>query len=121
VERVVASRKKALAFQVSAMGSPTTNFYFDAYARLGYDEACARVRSTYLSGKRDEAAAVVPDELALRTSMFGTDDMVRDRIRAYRDAGVTDLRVEPLGRTATEKLDTLGRVLDLVREVTAAD
>ncbi|MFZ1489013.1 MAG: LLM class flavin-dependent oxidoreductase, partial [Ilumatobacteraceae bacterium] len=119
VERVVASRKKALAFQVSAMGSPTTNFYFDAYARMGYEEVCARVRSIYLAGRRDDAADAVPDELPLGTSLFGTDEMVRDRIRAYRDAGVTDLRVEPLGRTSTEKLDTLAHVLDLVRQVTA--
>lgn len=119
VERLIASRKKALAFQISAMGSPTTNFYFDAYVRMGYGDVCDRVRSTYLAGKRAEAAAAVADELALCTSLFGTDHMVRERIRAYRDAGVTDLRIEPVGRTATEKLDTLGRVLDLVGEVCA--
>ena len=120
VERPLGVRKKALAFQISAMGSPTTNFYFDAYARVGYHEDCDRVRSLYLSGRRDEAYAAVPDELALRTSMFGTDEMIRERIRAFRAAGVTDLRIEPIGRTPTAKLDTLGRVLDLVRDVTTA-
>jgi hypothetical protein len=43
--------------------------------------------------------------------------MVRARIRAYRDAGVTDLRLEPMGRTPTERLDTLARTIDLVREI----
>jgi alkanesulfonate monooxygenase SsuD/methylene tetrahydromethanopterin reductase-like flavin-dependent oxidoreductase (luciferase family) len=119
VERPIRGRKKALAFQVSAMGSATTNFYNNAFSKMGYTEAVANVRNIWLSGRRDEAVAAVPDELAIRTSMFGTDAMVRDRIRAYRAAGVTDLRLEPMGRTSTEKLDTLARVLDLVREVNA--
>ncbi|MET0780261.1 MAG: hypothetical protein ABWZ16_01910, partial [Microbacterium sp.] len=53
----------------------------------------------------------------LHTSFFGNDAMVRDRIRAYRDAGVTSLRLQPMGATPAEKLDTLGHMLDLVREV----
>ena len=119
VERLQTSRRKALAFQVSAMGSPTTNFYFDAYARMGYGEQCGEVRATWLKGDHETAVRLVPQELVERTSMFGTDTMVRDRIRAYRDAGVSDLRLEPMGRTADEKLATLGRVIELVREVDA--
>ncbi len=117
VERPLLGRKKALAFQLSAMGSPTMNFYNDAYSRIGYADAAQRVRELYLSGDRDAAVAAVPDELALRTAFIGTDDMVRDRIRAYRDAGVTALRLQPMGRTPAEKLDTLGRMLDLVADV----
>ncbi|MET0580275.1 MAG: LLM class flavin-dependent oxidoreductase [Ilumatobacteraceae bacterium] len=112
-------RKKALAFQLSAMGSPTTNFYHDAYARLGYAEPAHRVRDLWLAGDRRGAVEAVPDELAILTSMVGDDAMVRDRIRAYRDAGVTDLRLQPMGRTPTEQLDTLARVVDLVRQVDA--
>jgi F420-dependent oxidoreductase-like protein len=110
-------RKKALAFQLSAMGSATTNFYNDAFSRCGYAEEAERVRELWLAGKREEAVASVPDELALHTSLFGTDDEVRERIRAYRDAGVTSLRLSPMGRTPVERLDTLGRAVELVREV----
>ena len=119
LERPLLGRKKALAFQLSAMGSPTTNFYNDAYSRIGYAEPATRVRELYLAGKRDEAIAAVPDEMALRTSFIGTEAMVRDRIRAYRDAGVTAVRLQPMGRTPSEKLDTLAHMLDLVREVDA--
>jgi F420-dependent oxidoreductase-like protein len=119
LERPLLGRKKALAFQLSAMGSPTMNFYNDAYSRIGYAEPAAHVRDLYLAGKRDEAVAAVPDELALRTSFIGTESMVRDRVRAYRDAGVTALRLQPMGRTPGEKLDTLAHMLDLVRDVDA--
>jgi F420-dependent oxidoreductase-like protein len=117
VERPLLGRKKALAFQLSAMGAPTMNFYNDAYSRIGYAEPARRVRDLYLAGKRDEAVAAVPDEMALHTSFIGTDDMVRDRIRAYRSAGTTALRLQPMGRTPGDKLDTLAHMLDLVREV----
>lgn len=117
LERPMRGRRKALAFQLSAMGSPTTNFYNDAFARIGYEEAVHRVRDLWLAGDRDGAVAAVPDDLVLRTSLMGTDDMVGERIRAYRSAGVTSLRLEPMGRTATEKLDALARILDLIREV----
>lgn len=117
IERPVRRRKKALAFQLSAMGSATANFYNDAFSRIGYADAAREVRDLWLAGRRDDAVTAVPDELALRTSLFGTDDMIRGRIRAYRAAGVTDLRLEPMGATATERLETLDRVLDLVRDV----
>lgn len=117
LERPLLRRKKALAFQLSAMGSPTTNFYNDAFSRIGYADAARTVRDLWLAGKREEAVAAVPDELAIRTSLMGTDAEVSARIRANRDAGVTDLRLEPMGRTPQERLDTLGRTIDLVRAV----
>ena len=118
IERPLQRRKKALAFQLSAMGSATTNFYNDAFSRIGYAEDATTVRDLWLAGKRDEAVAAVPEELAVHTSLMGTEAQVSDRIRAYHAAGVTDLRIEPIGRTPSERLDTLGRVVDLVRTVT---
>jgi alkanesulfonate monooxygenase SsuD/methylene tetrahydromethanopterin reductase-like flavin-dependent oxidoreductase (luciferase family) len=102
------------------MGAPTMNFYNDAYSRIGYAEPARRVRELWLAGKRDQAVDAVPDELALRTSLIGTPEMVRDRIRAYRDAGVTSLRLQPMGRSAHAKLDVLGTVLDLIGDVDRA-
>jgi hypothetical protein len=43
--------------------------------------------------------------------------MVRARLLAYRDAGITTLRVEPAGEGLAARLATLGRLLDLVRAV----
>lgn len=53
--------------------------------------------------------------MVLRTNLLGTTEMVRGRIRAYRDAGITTLRVEPEGATLDERVATLGRLMDLVR------
>jgi hypothetical protein len=56
----------------------------------------------------------VPDDLVIQTNLLGTDDMVRARIAAYRDAGVTTLRLAPAGKTVADRIDTLARAVELV-------
>ncbi len=115
VERLVAARKPGLAFTLGAMGSRRRNFYNDAFGRAGYADAAAEVQRLWLEGKREEAAARVPDELALKANLLGTEAMVRERLRVYRDAGVTTLRVEPAADQLDARVATLGRLMDLLR------
>ena len=77
------------------------------------------VQDLWLNKQREAAAARVPDELVLKTNLIGTEDMVRERLRVYQAAGVTTLRVEPDGETLDERLATLGRLVELVREINA--
>ena len=113
VEDTVAKLKPGMAFQLGAMGSAATNFYNDAYRRAGWEEAAYEVQRLWLDRRREAAAAAVPDDLILRSNLIGTPDMVRERIRIYRDAGVSTLRLSPLGDTVAERLDQLGQALDL--------
>jgi F420-dependent oxidoreductase-like protein len=115
VERLIPPRKPGLAFTLGAMGSRRHNFYNDAFRRAGHEDVALEVQRLWLEGRREEAAARVPDELVLKTNLLGTEAMVRQRIDAYRTAGVTTLRVEPAGETLDARLATLGRLLDLVR------
>jgi F420-dependent oxidoreductase-like protein len=108
-------RKKELAFSLGGMGSAGTNFYNDAYSRQGWAEVAAAVRERWQAGDRDGAAALVTDEMVLATTLIGTEPMVRERLRVWRAAGVTTVRLYPAGETLTERLDTLGRAMDLVR------
>ena len=117
LERLIAPRKSGLAFSLGAMGSRQHNFYNDAYKRAGYAETAIEVQRLWLDGKRDEAAARVPDELVLKTNLLGTERMVRERILKYRDAGVTTLRVEPAADDLATRVATLGRLMDLVRAI----
>lgn len=119
LERLIMPRKPGIAFTLGAMGSRRHNFYNMAFQRAGYADIAQEAQRLWLDRRRDEAAALVPDEMILKTNLLGTEAMVRDRIRAYRDAGVTTLRVDPDGETLTDRLDTLGRVIGLVNEVSA--
>ena len=115
--RTLAARKSELAFSLGGMGTATANFYNDAYSRQGWAEVAAEVRARWQAGDRDGAAALVTDEMVLATTLIGTEDMVRARLRAWRDAGVDTVRLYPAGDTPTARLDTLARGIDLVRAV----
>jgi F420-dependent oxidoreductase-like protein len=119
VESLIPRRKPGLAFTLGAMGSRNHNFYNDAFRRAGYDEVATEVQRLWLDGKREEAAARVPDGLVLQTNLLGTEAMVKERVRAYRDIGITTLRVDPEGDGLRERLSTLERVLDVVNSVNA--
>ena len=114
---MVAGRKKELAFSLGGMGSATTNYYNNAYSRQGWAEVAAEVRTRWQAGDRDGAAGLVTDEMVLATTLIGTEDMVRERLRVWRDAGVDTVRFYPAGETLDARVGTLGRAIQLVRDI----
>ena len=102
------------------MGSGTSNFYNDAYSRQGWADVAAQVRARWQAGDRDGAAGLVTDEMVLATTLIGTEDMVRARLRTWRDAGVDTVRLYPAGDTLAARLDNLGRGINLVRSLRPA-
>ncbi|WP_353940977.1 LLM class flavin-dependent oxidoreductase [Streptomyces sp. HUAS MG91] len=117
---IVASRKKELAFSLGGMGSASTNFYNQAYSRQGWADVAEAVRERWQGGDRDGAASLVTDEMVLATTLIGTEDMVRARLKVWRDAGVDTVRLYPAGDSLDARLATLGRAIELVREVGAS-
>ena len=115
LHEMVSGRRKELAFSLGGMGSANTNFYNDAYSRQGWAEVAAEVRQRWQAGDRDGAAGLVTDQMVLATTLIGTEPMVSERLRAWREAGVNTVRLYPAGQTLNDRLTTLGRALDLVR------
>lgn len=105
------------AFTIGAMGSSSTNFYNQAYTRMGYGDAVEEVQRLWEAGDREAAGAAVPIEIGLHTNLVGDDPYVTGRLRAYRDAGVDTIRVGV--DLTTDALDDLGRLMDLVNAVNA--
>ncbi|MGW7049015.1 LLM class flavin-dependent oxidoreductase [Streptomyces avermitilis] len=112
---MIAGRKKELAFSLGGMGSAGTNFYNQAYSRQGWADIAAEVGERWQAGDRAAAAALITDEMVLATTLIGTEDMVRERLRVWRNAGVDTVRLYPAGDTLDARLTTLGRALELVR------
>lgn len=111
---MVQVRKPGLAFSLGGMGSATTNFYNRAYAAQGFAEVAAEVQALWVAGRRDAAAQAVPDEMVLATTLIGEEKRVQERLRAWHDAGIEMVRLYPNGDTLAERIDTLGRAIDLV-------
>ena len=69
-----------------------------------------------MAGERDKARDHVPVELAMKANLIGTPAMIKERLAIYRDAGIGTLRIGVQGDGIESKLETLGQVMDLVRE-----
>lgn len=107
------------AFTFGAMGSPTTNFYNMAFERQGFGDDVRAVQQLWLAGDRDAARRRVPAAIGMGTNLIGTPDMIRERLRLYRDAGVTTLRAQLQGDPTAHlerQIDDLGQLLELVAD-----
>mgnify|MGYP001818010032 FL=1 len=102
------------AFTIGAMGAPGKNFYNRAFSAQGYGDDVAAVYELWQAGKREAAAARVPFDIGFKTNLLGPPEVIRERVRLYRDAGITTLQAKVTG---PERLDTVAQLVDLVREV----
>jgi alkanesulfonate monooxygenase SsuD/methylene tetrahydromethanopterin reductase-like flavin-dependent oxidoreductase (luciferase family) len=82
---------RGYAFTIGAMGSGSTNFYNEAFGRLGFADEVAEVERLWRAGQRAEAADAVPLELGARTNLVGTEEAIAARLPLYRQAGITTL------------------------------
>ncbi|GII26740.1 LLM class F420-dependent oxidoreductase [Planotetraspora mira] len=103
------------ALYIGGMGAKGKNFYNDLARRYGYEKEAERIQDLYLEGKKDEAAALVPQELLEKMSLVGSEGHVRERLAAMREAGVTTLNVAPFARTHEERL----RLIEKIKTLTA--
>ena len=115
-----AARKHArgYAFTIGAMGSRDQNFYNAAFTRQGFGDDVRAVQELWLAGRRDEAADRVPLVIGSQTNLLGPPAVVTERLRRYRDAGITTLQAKLAGDART-RLDTLAELIELVASVTA--
>ncbi len=89
-----------LALYIGGMGSRKQNFYNQLVQRYGFEDAARKIQDLYLDGKKDEAAAALPDELIDLVTLCGPKDHVRDRLAAFRGAGVGTLTISAMAFTA---------------------
>ena len=103
---------------MGGMGSAKTNFYNAAMQRAGYAEDAQAIQALWIDRKREEAAARVPDAMVTEFQILGTADMVKERLRRYRDAGVSTLKIgldgTPMG---PERFALLEQIADMAKDI----
>jgi alkanesulfonate monooxygenase SsuD/methylene tetrahydromethanopterin reductase-like flavin-dependent oxidoreductase (luciferase family) len=85
--------KPVTALYVGGMGAPGRNFYNDLACRFGYEAAAKEIQDLYLDGRKQEAAAAVPDELIDEIALVGPKERIADRLGPWREAGVNTMIV----------------------------
>jgi F420-dependent oxidoreductase-like protein len=106
-----------LALYVGGMGSREQNFYNRLVSSYGFEREALQIQDLYLAGRRAEAMQALPDELIDAVSIAGPKERARERIRAFRDAGVETLIVSPMSNDGDERKEQLRLVADLAQEV----
>jgi F420-dependent oxidoreductase-like protein len=106
--------KPHLALYIGGMGAKGKNFYHTLATRYGYGQQADRIQELYLAGDKEAAAKAVPDELVRDVSLIGTPGFVKERVAAFREAGVTTLNVVPIAGTAAERVKLIETLRGLV-------
>jgi F420-dependent oxidoreductase-like protein len=101
-----------MALYVGGMGARGKNFYNDIARAYGYEKEAADVQDLYLEGKKDEAAAALPGEWLELANLVGPKSYVKERVGAFKEAGVTVLSVNPVGPNAVQAIETLRSIVD---------
>ncbi|MDC0986419.1 LLM class flavin-dependent oxidoreductase [Alphaproteobacteria bacterium] len=115
VEGMIEAQRAKVAFQMGAMGSAKTNFYNEAVQRAGYAEDAQAVQSLWVAGKRDEARKRVPDAMITKFGAIGTPEMVRERFKVYKKAGISSLAFRFADNDAKTNIAQLEQAMDLVK------
>jgi F420-dependent oxidoreductase-like protein len=105
--------RPGLALYVGGMGSREQNFYNRLVQRYGFEAEAAEIQDLYLAGKKQEAAAAIPTAMIDTVSLCGPRDVVRERLSAYREAGVGTLMVAPMAFTTEQRAEQLRVVAEL--------
>jgi F420-dependent oxidoreductase-like protein len=106
-----------LALYIGGMGPKGRNFYNDLARRYGFEVAAESIQDLYLAGKKDDAAAAVPDELLRRTSLIGPAGYLRERLEVLRESGATTLNVTPMAGSAAERIRLIERIRDFANDL----
>ena len=93
LDRAMAVVKRDVGFYVGGMGAKNFNVHKDHVSRLGFGAEAEQVQELFLSGKRDQAIAAVPEQLCDEIALIGPKARIRERLQAWRDSPVTMLTV----------------------------
>jgi F420-dependent oxidoreductase-like protein len=105
--------RPVLALYIGGMGSRQQNFYNNLVQRYGFEDAASEIQDLYLDGKKTEAGEAIPAELIDMVSLCGPRDVVAERLRAYREAGVGTLMITPMAFSVEDRVAQLQAIAQL--------
>jgi alkanesulfonate monooxygenase SsuD/methylene tetrahydromethanopterin reductase-like flavin-dependent oxidoreductase (luciferase family) len=78
---------------MGGMGAQEMNFHNQVFVRMGYEALAKEVQELFLSGRKDQASALIPDELIEDMHIIGTEGEVKEKVAQWESTGVTTLMV----------------------------
>jgi F420-dependent oxidoreductase-like protein len=100
--------KPMLALYIGGMGARGRNFYNDLACRYGYEGAAKEIQDLYLDGKKQEAAAAVPDDLVDEVALCGPKERIAELVEPWKTSPATTM---VLATVQTEALDLMAELV----------
>lgn len=100
------------ALYIGGMGARGRNFYNTVFSRQGWTDEAKVVQDLYLDGRKEEAAAALPDEFIDGMTLTGPPGAIKERIASLAEAGVTHLHVTPVSKDPVGLLGQVREWLD---------
>jgi hypothetical protein len=111
-DKVLDFARPSTALYVGGMGARGKNFYNDICKAYGFEKEAVEIQDLYLDGKKEDAAKVVPGEWLKNSHLVGSKGFIRERLAAYKEAGVTMLQVNPIGPNPVQQIEVLRGLID---------
>ncbi|HEV8713232.1 MAG TPA: LLM class F420-dependent oxidoreductase [Candidatus Binatia bacterium] len=99
--------KASLALYIGGMGARSKNFYNSYVRNFGYEELATQLQELYLSGRKAEAQAAVPDELVDAVALVGPKERIGEQLAKWQASPITTLLI---GTSQVEALRTLAEL-----------
>lgn len=109
--------RPGIALYVGGMGAKEKNFYNQVFRQYGYEDEAETIQALYLSGRKSEAEAAIPQSYLDATSLIGSEGFVRERIEKLKEMGVTSLNVGYLGTTTEERVKNCDALSNLLAKM----
>jgi hypothetical protein len=109
--------RPGIALYVGGMGAKEKNFYNQIFRKYGYEEEAELIQNLYLSGRKSEAEAAIPQSYLDSTSLIGSEGFVKERLQVYKEAGVTNLNVSFQGTTSEERVRNCDAFKNLIEKI----
>jgi F420-dependent oxidoreductase-like protein len=90
-QAVIDAMKPYVSLYMGGMGAKEQNFHKKVFERMGYGDLADEVQRLYLSGEKDKATSLIPDELVDDMHIIGDAGYVRERAAEWEATGVTTL------------------------------
>jgi F420-dependent oxidoreductase-like protein len=114
VDHLLDRGRPQLALYIGGMGARGKNFYNDLARRYGYEREAELIQDLYLSGRKQEAEAAVPEDLLRATSLIGPKEYVAERVAELAACGITTVSVKPLADTPAGRVAAIEQLRDLM-------
>ena len=99
--------KASLALYIGGMGARSKNFYNSYVRNFGYEGLAGQLQDLYLSGRKAEAQAAVPDELVDAVALVGPKERIAGQLTRWKASPVTTMLI---GTNQVEALRVLAEL-----------